>query len=165
MLDVAKDFFQNIWEREREIHLEGIDFNPNSINIAKTKNYKRVVLGDISKLPYKVKEFDKTICIEVFQYLKNPKTAFEELKRITKKEIIICVPNYNCIGLRSILFKKWRKPFFETINKTYFPTNKEFLEELDKNVKIKYVSCRFGFLRNFFGNILSSEVIGIYKLT
>jgi len=145
-------------------NLYGIDFNKNSLILAKKRNYNQVKFSDINSIPYPDKFFDKTICIEVFQYISEPKKAYEELKRVTKNELIIAIPNYNCIGIRSILFKFWRKPFFETINKTYFPTNKEFLEELDKNVKIKYLSCRWGLIRNLFGNMLSSEVIGIYNL-
>ena len=155
-------------EREREIKLYGIDFNQKSIEIAKGENYEEVILEDIHNISYPDKKFDKSICIEVFQYLQNPMKAFEELMRVTKEEIIIGVPNYNCIGIRSILFKKWRKPFFETLNKTYFPTNKEFLEKKKKkyNIKleVKYISARFGFIRNLIGNILASEVVGIYKL-
>jgi ubiquinone/menaquinone biosynthesis C-methylase UbiE len=148
--------------------LYGIDFNYKSVEKASHANYFEVKKGDVSQIPYENKKFDKTICIEVFQYLKEPLKAFEELMRVTKKEIIICVPNYNAIGIRSILFKKWRKPFFETINKTYFPTNKEFLEKFAKDnvlkFEVKYISCRGGAIRNLFGNMLSSEVIGIFKL-
>ena len=48
--------------------------------------------ADINKLPFKDKEFDVVTCFHTLEHIINPSKAIEELKRIAKKQIIICVP-------------------------------------------------------------------------
>ena len=56
---------------------------------------------------------------------------------------------------------KRRLSLSESYGKLHFFMNKRTLEELDKNVAIKYLSCRLDFVRNIFGEFFAREVIGI----
>ena len=79
----------------KDFNLYGFDFSEEAVKKAKKKSYKKVIKSEICKTPFKNKEFDKTLCIQVFHYLENPEKAFKELIRITKTEIILTVSNFN----------------------------------------------------------------------
>jgi len=147
--------------------LYGVDFHNEAIGKAKKKNYKKVVKSEIYKTPFKNKEFDKTFCIQVFQYLEDPKKAFKELIRITEKQMIISVPNFKWLRLSSYFSKKYKMRYEYCIEHENF-TDDEFLKKLGKKynlkIEIKYLSNRFNFVRNLIGNHFSSELIAIYNL-
>jgi len=75
-------------------NLEGVDFLSTAIKIGKKLHPKLALKqGDIYKLPYKDSQFDLVLCTEVLEHLENPEKALKELKRVTKKYIILSVPN------------------------------------------------------------------------
>ena len=61
---------------------------------------KNFINGTIYSLPFNQNIFDLVICLEVLEHLENPETALEELCRISKKWLILSVPNepYFCIA-------------------------------------------------------------------
>ena len=71
----------------------GIDYSKEMVRIAKknAQKYDNIITeqGDIRNLPFEDESFDKVLVNSVIQYLNNlgeVERAFEELKRITKKE-------------------------------------------------------------------------------
>lgn len=152
----------------KNFNLYGLDFSEKAIKEAKKKCYKKVIKSEIYKTTFKNKEFDKTICVQVFQYLEYPKKAFKELVKITKKEIILTVPNFNWFKIKMLFSKKWRKAYGEELRLYSNFTNSNFLRGLAKKsnleVKIFYLSNKFGLFRNLFGDYLASEVVGIFRL-
>lgn len=73
---------------------EGVEADEAAIKLGK-KLYPRLEIkkGDIYKLPYKSNAFDLVVCTEVLEHLENPKKAYRELIRVSKKYILISVPN------------------------------------------------------------------------
>lgn len=73
---------------------EGIEVDAGAIELGK-KLYPRLVIkqGDIYKLPYKSNSFDLVVCTEVLEHLENPRKAYKELVRVSKKYILLSVPN------------------------------------------------------------------------
>lgn len=73
---------------------EGIDASREAIYIGK-KQYPELNLkeGNIYKLDYKDNSLDLVICTEVLEHLENPEKALRELLRVSKKYLIISVPN------------------------------------------------------------------------
>lgn len=73
---------------------EGIDNLDESLEIAKKihpdLNIKK---GDIYKLPYKDNSFDLVLCTEVLEHLSDPKKAYKELRRVSRKYVLLSVPN------------------------------------------------------------------------
>lgn len=59
-----------------------IDINP----------VKGVIYGNVENLKYPDNHFDVVICSEVLEHLYNPIKAMGELKRVTKKKLIISIP-------------------------------------------------------------------------
>lgn len=152
----------------RGFNLYGIDFHKDSvIKSRKSGNYVKVVKGNLYKMPFKNKEFDKTVSIQVFQYLKNPDWAFKEIKRVTKKVVIITAANYKWFKIKNIFSKKFEEDY-RRITDYENHVDADFFKRMAKknrvSLKIRYVSNRFGLIRDLFGNHLSSEVIGIFYL-
>lgn len=73
---------------------EGIEVDPTAIELGKklypSLNIKK---GDIYDLPYKSNSFDLIICTEVLEHLENPKKAYKELLRVSRKYVLLSVPN------------------------------------------------------------------------
>lgn len=74
--------------------LVGVDYSKTAIDIGKklhpSLNLKQ---GDIYKLPFKDNTFDLVICCEVLEHLEDPEKALKELTRVSKKHVILSVPN------------------------------------------------------------------------
>lgn len=81
-------------------NLTGIDSDKKALIAAniqvKNKNMK-LILEDIMSMPFKDESFDKIICSEVLEHLDNDKSALIEMKRVLKKNGVLCitVPHWN----------------------------------------------------------------------
>ena len=73
---------------------EGIERDGAAIELG-SKLYPRLKItkGDIYKLPFKNNSFDLIVCTEVLEHLDNPRKAYKELIRVSKKYILLSVPN------------------------------------------------------------------------
>lgn len=74
--------------------LEGIEYSKKAISLGK-KQYPDVVIkqGSIYDLPYKDNSFDLVLCTEVLEHMDDPKKALSELVRVSKKYLLLSVPN------------------------------------------------------------------------
>lgn len=74
--------------------LEGIEYSSKAITLGK-KLHPNVTIkkGDIYNLPYKDNSFDLVLSAEVLEHLENPDEALDELKRVSKKYVILSVPD------------------------------------------------------------------------
>ena len=74
--------------------LEGIDFLKTAIEIGK-KLHPNITLnqGNIYKLEYKNDSFDLVMATEVLEHLEDPKKGLKELIRVSKKYLLLSVPN------------------------------------------------------------------------
>ena len=73
---------------------EGIEADDSAIELGK-KLYPRLNIqkGDIYRLPYKSNSFDLVVCTEVLEHLTEPRKAYRELLRVSKKYVLLSVPN------------------------------------------------------------------------
>lgn len=74
--------------------LEGIEYKKEAIELGK-KTYPdiKITEGSIYNLPYKDNSFDLVLCTEVLEHLDDPSKALEELIRVSKKYLVLSVPN------------------------------------------------------------------------
>lgn len=74
--------------------LEGVDYSKEAISIGK-KLFPNLSLkqDSIYNLPYKDNTFDIVLSTEVLEHLENPKKALREILRVSKKYILVSVPN------------------------------------------------------------------------
>jgi 2-polyprenyl-3-methyl-5-hydroxy-6-metoxy-1,4-benzoquinol methylase len=74
--------------------IEGIENKEDAIFLGK-KLYPNLTIkkASIYELPYKDRSFDLVVCTEVLEHLKEPEKALKEMLRVSKKYLIISVPN------------------------------------------------------------------------
>ena len=74
--------------------IEGIEYMKEAISLGK-KLYSDLAnkQGSVYELPYKDNSFDLVICTEVLEHLEEPAKALKEILRVSKKYLIISVPN------------------------------------------------------------------------
>lgn len=74
--------------------LEGIEYQKRAIALGK-KEYPnlKITQGSIYELPYKDNSFDVVLCTEVLEHMDNPTKALHELVRVSKKYLLLSVPN------------------------------------------------------------------------
>jgi SAM-dependent methyltransferase len=70
-----------------QISLTGVDIKDSDSNT----EYK-YVKANIENLPFADKSFDVTFCCHTLEHIINPEKAVAELKRVTKKLLIVAVP-------------------------------------------------------------------------
>ena len=86
----------------------GIDEDEESLN--KNTTIKRLVKGDLHKLPFNPSEFDLILCRSVFEHLSDPKKVIAEFKRVLSDHgrVIISTQNrYNPIMFLSSILPAW----------------------------------------------------------
>lgn len=74
--------------------IEGIEYSKEAIVFGK-KLFPDLIIkqGSVYDLPYKDNFFDLVICTEVLEHLENPNKALKEMLRVSRKYLIISVPN------------------------------------------------------------------------
>lgn len=84
--------------------IEGIEYSKDAITFGKklfpNLNFRQ---GSIYELPYQNNSFDLVICTEVFEHLEKPAKALKEILRVSKKYLIISVPNEPVFMLSNFL--------------------------------------------------------------
>ncbi len=74
--------------------IEGIEYSKDAIEYGK-KLFPdlKFVQGTVYELPYKNNSFDLVVCTEVLEHLGDPTKALKEMLRVSRKYLIISVPN------------------------------------------------------------------------
>jgi 2-polyprenyl-3-methyl-5-hydroxy-6-metoxy-1,4-benzoquinol methylase len=74
--------------------IEGIEYSRDAISFGKNLFPELVIKeGSVYELPYKKSSFDLVTCTEVLEHLEEPAKALQEMLRVSKKYLIISVPN------------------------------------------------------------------------
>ncbi|MBI2031971.1 MAG: class I SAM-dependent methyltransferase [Candidatus Levybacteria bacterium] len=83
-----------LYENKIGKKLEGVDFLETAIELGK-KTHPHLILnqGDIYKLKYQDNAFDLVMATEVLEHLEDPRKGLKELIRVSKKYILLSVPN------------------------------------------------------------------------
>jgi len=94
-------------------------------------------IGDISELPFKESEIDTVCALEVLEHLPQQvyKLALKEISRVTKKVIIITVPNNEELSKSYIICPKCKFKFHPNYHMRSF--NSKNLKNLFKNYGYK----------------------------
>lgn len=84
--------------------IEGVEYSKDAIKIGK-KLFPNLTFrqGSVYELPYKDASFDLVICTEVLEHLEEPTRSLKEILRVSKKYLIISVPNEPLFMLSNFL--------------------------------------------------------------
>ncbi len=80
----------------------GFDESPEMLKIAEKKETLksvRLVRGDISKLPFESESFDRVLCTFVIEFIPDPQSVIDELKRVLKPGGILVLASLNLKGM------------------------------------------------------------------
>lgn len=95
VLDIScgRGFLSNeLAKRCPEAEIYGCDINiPGSVKQLETENL-HFIEGNAINLPFKDKHFDIVICAHTLEHIVDAKKAYEELRRVCKRKLIIIVP-------------------------------------------------------------------------
>ncbi len=72
----------------------GVDKSSLAINYCKKRGFKNVSQADATKLPFKEKQFDIVLLLDVLEHIKDDKRALQEARRVLKDNglIILTAP-------------------------------------------------------------------------
>lgn len=87
--------------RLRHLEAEGLDISNEAIKKCQAKGH-RAQLFDFSdsKLPYPDNHFDYVVILDVLEHLYDPDILLLEAKRVSKKFVILSVPNFSSLPAR-----------------------------------------------------------------
>lgn len=136
-------FVNYIRSRDRKIGIIGIDRSPSALKYVKTNKVK----GDITDIPLKNHEYDLSVALEVIEHLniEDYEVALKELARISKKYILISVPNNENLKNNFVECPRCQTQFSRSFHKRNF--NEEVMGKLFekygfKNKYVKYIGAK-----------------------
>jgi 2-polyprenyl-3-methyl-5-hydroxy-6-metoxy-1,4-benzoquinol methylase len=126
--------------------LEGIEYLQAAIDLGK-KMYPdiKITMGTIYELPYKDNEFDLVLCTEVLEHLEEPQKALKELVRVSKKYLVISVPNEPFFMFAQLIRGKNWSRFGNDIEHINHWTMLGFPQFVKRSAKVKIIAKRFPF--------------------
>lgn len=123
-----------IYNNTKIKNITGIDICSNSINYAKKQNEMiKYECKNLYKLDYINNSFDVVISLEVLEHLEKPEIVLKELIRISKKKLIISVPNEPFFSLGNLLSFKNVKTLGNPIDHVNKWTKNKFIKFIKQN--------------------------------
>lgn len=127
---------------------EGVDFLETAIDLG-NKAHPNLTLrkASIYELPYKDNSFDLVLSTEVLEHLDDPKKGLKEIARVSKKYILLSVPNEPIFMLSNLLRGKNVSRFgndIEHINHWSFIGFEKFVKK-NAGVRLKVISRIYPF--------------------
>lgn len=79
--------------QNRGLGLTGIDISEQALSAARERGFQ-VFQADVSNtLPFKDKTFDYSVCSEVLEHIANSEDLLSEMRRISRKAVLVSIPN------------------------------------------------------------------------
>lgn len=121
---------------------EGIDYSKEAIQIGKKINPDlNLKQGSIYDSKFKDNSFDLVVCTEVLEHLEDPKKALKEVLRISKKYVLLSVPNEPLFLLSN--FTQWGKDIGHINHWTFWGF--EGFVKRNAGVNFKIISRKYPF--------------------
>ena len=135
---------QYLYDHYPQIDFQGIDLSQKTIAIAKENNpYAKFSVGSITEIPYPDSSFDLVICSEVLEHLENPEKALIELIRVSRRYLLLTVPNEPWFRISSFLTGKYLTAWGNHPEHIQNWSKKSFLNFVQKYNKIISVKTSF----------------------
>ncbi len=90
--------------------VHGFDSNPTCVAFASARlPAYRFRTGDVCHVDYQDGRFDLVLCLEVLEHLADPAQAVRELARVSRRHIVVSVPNEPLFRLTNLARGKYLK--------------------------------------------------------
>lgn len=94
-------FLDSLRLRKNNLESEGLDISQEAIKKSRAKGHKAELFDfSDSELPYLDDSFDYVVMLDVLEHLYNPVSLLSEARRVTKKFVILSVPNFSSLPAR-----------------------------------------------------------------
>lgn len=129
---------QLLLSRFPDLNYTGIELDENTVRKARRKvNQAKFIQGSVTKLPFNANTFDLVLCLEVLEHLPNPIQGLKELRRVSKKTVLVSVPDeplFSCLRLLFFqdILRLGKHP--EHLNFWNIRTFSEFLKKYFKKI-------------------------------
>lgn len=90
--------------KEKGIIGKGLDISDEAVAKTKNKGFEASVFDFSDKLSFADKTFDVVVSLDVLEHLYNPENLLREANRVSKRFVIIGVPNFNSLPARLQVF-------------------------------------------------------------
>ena len=136
--------------------VSGMDISEEGVRQCREKGFD-ASLFDVSteSLPFADKTFDTVIILDVLEHVYEPELLLKEAARVSKKHIVISVPNFNSLPARlQVLFGKVPENNLPHKGHLYW-FNYSVLESLlrRRNLRLEKMSCNTFWENTLLGKI------------
>lgn len=130
--------------------LVGLDLSDEALKHVKTQKVK----GNIANLPFRNKSFDLVTCLEVLEHIPEKffQKALQELQRVSKKYIIVTVPNCENLMQSSIKCQKCHHWFHIDLHLRIF--NRKCIKKLFQEFELKMLKEIGPFSKRYYPNFI-----------
>jgi ubiquinone/menaquinone biosynthesis C-methylase UbiE len=91
-------------ERSPSVEFFGLDFGLDALHYARGMVPAAPMLwGDVTQLPFRDDSFDLVICFGVLPYLREPRLALQEFRRVSGDHVLLAVANEPWFRLANVL--------------------------------------------------------------
>lgn len=112
----------------------GIDISKVALERARLKGLDVREFNFVdNKLPFEDRSFETVTLLEVLEHLYQPENTLREAHRLTKRNLVLCVPNFNSLPLRIQMLRGQRPKCNRSRQGHVYWFNWEILENLLKN--------------------------------
>ena len=121
-----------------------IDVDENEVKDAsRNLPFCDVRQGNLYEIPFKDNSFDLVICSEVLEHLEEPEKALLEIKRVSKKYVLLSVPNEPWFRISSLMSGKYLKTWGNHPEHVQNWTAGQFVKMVAKYFKVIKVETSF----------------------
>lgn len=122
-----------VYRNYRNLHIDSFDISEKVINQAKKDfPYINFSTGSIYKIECEDNTYDLVIASEVLEHLEEPQRALKELMRISKRYILLSVPNEPIWRILNMARGKYIKDFGNTPGHIQNWNKKTFLDMIGR---------------------------------
>lgn len=145
--------------KKKRLNVQGIDISEEALEKAKQRKLN-VKKADLDKgLPLNANSFDAVITVSVLQHLFEPQKLINEMQKVSKKLVIINVPNHFYWKYRiKYLFGKHPDTLKSEHSHIRIFSRSKIIEMIKKSsLKIEKVNYTGNFLKKMFPNLFATS--------
>ncbi|MBI4119961.1 MAG: methyltransferase domain-containing protein [Parcubacteria group bacterium] len=149
---------------KRNIRPLGLDISETALNICRERKIPAQRHDAAKKLPFNDGEFDFTIISETLEHIPNPEELLLEARRVTKKAVLVSIPNIALWKhrLRLLILGRFPKQWIlEPREHLRFFSVKDFeaaTQKLGFKISQREVSSGTRLLKYFWPNLFADQV-------